>query len=88
MRRKQRLVALLAVIGVAVGVTAAITAAANDAGGLTLAEQIDAQTAETAAAMKAAENVWAPRVGGLGIGLAVGTLGGGLLAYVNRGDGK
>lgn len=88
MRRKQLLVGLLAVAGLAVGLAATAAAGSDGASVSSLADRIDAQTGDTAAALAAAENVWAPRVGGLGIGLAVGLLGGGLLAYVNRGDGE
>lgn len=85
MRRKRLLVGILAISSLAVGLAATTALGANNASVFSLAEQIDVQTGETAAAVKAAENVWAPRVGGLGIGLAVGLLGGGLLSYVNRG---
>ncbi|NHN61687.1 MULTISPECIES: hypothetical protein [Halorussus] len=87
MTRKQLLVGLLAVAVLSVVIVTTVAGGSNAAAEPPLAEQIHDQTNATRAALTAAENPWAPRVGGLGIGLAVGLLGGGLVAYVNRGDG-
>lgn len=53
-----------------------------------LADQIRQQTAATQAALALVENIWVPRVAGLGVGLAVGLVGGGVLAYVVRGESR
>lgn len=53
-----------------------------------LADQIRIQTEATKAAVALANDVWVPRVAGLGLGLSTGLLVGGAAAYAKRGGGR
>lgn len=79
-------VAVLAAVFALVGPTAAGSA---DATTMTaLADQIDAQTDATQAALALANDVWVPRIAGLGLGLSAGLLVGGVGAYKKWGGGR
>jgi len=85
-------VAVLALVTASalVGVPAVVDGAENSsaeesAADGNLTDRIGNQTNATAEAMKLTNNPWVPRTAGLGLGLAVGLLGGGLVAYATRG---
>jgi hypothetical protein len=54
----------------------------------TLTDQIRTQTEATRAAVALANDVWVPRIAGLGLGLSTGLLAGGVAAYVTWGGGR
>lgn len=54
----------------------------------TLADRIRAQTEATRAAVALANDVWVPRIAGLGLGLSTGLLAGGVTAYAKWGGGR
>jgi len=80
-------VAVLALVAasVLVGVPAVVDGAENSTDDEDLTDRIENQTDATADAMALTNNPWVPRTAGLGLGLAVGLLGGGLVAYATRG---
>ncbi|WP_115865332.1 hypothetical protein [Halorussus litoreus] len=78
--------AVLALVAAAlVGVPGVVDGAEDSPADDRLANQIQEQTDATADAMALTNSPWVPRTAGLGLGLAVGLLGGGLLAYATRG---
>lgn len=80
-------VAVLALVATSalVGVPAVVDGAEDSATNEQLAHQIHEQTDATADAVALTNSPWVPRTAGLGLGLAVGLLGGGLVAYATRG---
>lgn len=88
MRRKFVLIGLVAV-SVLAAVSQSVAGGSQTAATIpALAGQIHQQTAATEAALALVQNVWVPRIAGLGTGLAVGLAGGGVLAYAVRGEGR
>jgi hypothetical protein len=90
MTRKNSLALVVVVLAVALAVVGRTAAGgATDASTMTaLTDQIDAQIAATQNAIALANDVWVPRIAGLGLGLAVGLLVGGVGAYKKWGDGQ
>lgn len=78
-------VAVSALVAASVGTAASV---ADPVAASALADQIDAQADSTTAALAAADDPWVPRIAGVGFGLAVGLVGGGVVAYVNRGESR
>lgn len=87
MRRKLVVIALVAV-SVLVAVAQSVSGGSQATTIPALAAQIHQQTAATRTALALVENIWVPRIAGLGTGLAVGLAGGGILAYVVRGESR
>lgn len=90
MTRKSVLIGFVAVLAFAgllavTGSPATADGAENSSGTPDLADRIEDQTNATAEAVTLANSPWVPRTAGLGVGLAVGLLGGGLVAYAMRG---
>jgi len=85
MTRKSVLVALVGVL-VLVGLPAVAGGAEDSTTVTELIDQIEDQEGAAAEAVTLANSLWVPRTAGLGVGLAVGLLAGGLVAYVTRGE--
>ncbi|WP_135852190.1 hypothetical protein [Halorussus salinus] len=86
MRRSVILIGFVAVSTLLAASAGTAASVADPVAASALADQIDAQTDATTAALAAAEDPWVPRIAGAGLGLAVGLVGGGVVAYVNRGE--
>jgi hypothetical protein len=88
MRRSVILIGLLAVSTLVAASAGTAASVADPVAASALADQIDAQADSTTAALAAAEDPWVPRIAGAGLGLAVGLVGGGVVAYLNRGESR
>lgn len=89
MTRSVYLISFVAVLAAGAVAAYLFVGGASDAETLgTLADQIRTQTEATRAAVALANDVWVPRVAGLGLGLSTGLLAGGVAAYVKWGGGR
>lgn len=89
MSRKRLILTGLLVVGLVVGVVLLFYFGGGESNSSTIPALTDRVQERTEAAQPVfalRDNIWIPRVGGLGLGLTAGLLVGGTAAYLRRGE--